>query len=119
MRGELTINVRRTELLEALKENRDLHGAAFEKAKAGYVRVERRHLLEALDRLDRGEMINRILGNVPPENHTSDYDDAIDMMMWSTDDIVELTQQQFKQYVKDDWGWKNQWVTSNSMYLEA
>lgn len=119
MRGELTIQVSKAELMRALKENRDKHGAAFEKAKAGYIKLTRRELEAGLEKLDRGEMIHRILTNMPPEDHTSDYDDAIDMMTWSTDNVIELTQQQFKQYVKDDWGWKDTWVTSNTQYLDA
>jgi hypothetical protein len=41
------------------------------------------------------------------------------MMEWSEDQTVELTQQQFKQYVTDDWGWKDSWVASNTAYMKA
>jgi hypothetical protein len=40
------------------------------------------------------------------------------MMEWSQDDTVALTQSQFKQYVQDDWGWKDQWLTSNTAYMQ-
>jgi hypothetical protein len=119
MRGEFSIQVNKEKLLAALEENRDKHADAYQKARLGYIKLTRNELEAALDKLDRGEMLHRILSNVPPDNHTGDYDDAIDMMKWSTDTTIELTQAQFKQYVKDDWGWKDQWTTSNTAYLEA
>jgi hypothetical protein len=70
-------------------------------------------------RLADGELLEHRFINSPPEDHTTDYDDAIDMMEWSTDGTIELTQSQFVQYVKDDWGWKDNWVASTAAYIEA
>lgn len=117
MRGELTITVNKDELLAALKENRETHGAAYEKAKAGYIKVTMAEMKEQLQRLVDGRVLGRIFFNAPPEDHTGDYNDAIAMMTWSMDDTIELTQGQFKQYVNDDWGWKESWVTSNTAYM--
>jgi len=119
MRGELVITVSKDELLTALKENRATHGAAYEKAKAGYIKVTTKQIQEYLTRLTNGNLLERAFIPTPPEDHTGDYDDAIDMMTWSQDDKIELTQSQFRQYVKDDWGWKDQWMVSNTQYLEA
>ena len=91
----------------ALAQNRESHGAAYEKAKAGYIKVTTKQIEAYLTRLANGELLERAFIPTPPEDHTDDYyDDAIDMMTWSTDDKIELTQGQFRQYVKDDWGWK-------------
>jgi hypothetical protein len=120
IRGELTIQVNKSELLVALKRNREKHGAAFEKAKAGYIKVTTQQVREYLTRLANGELLERAFLPAPPEDHTGDYDDAIDMMTFpSPDTTIELAQGQFKQYVKDDWGWKDTWVASNTAYLEA
>lgn len=115
----LTINVDKTRLMLALETNRAKHGTAYEKAKAGYVKVTTEQVRGYLQRLANGELLERAYLPAPPEDHTSDYNDAIEMMAWSTDDQIELTQAQFKQYVMDDWGWKEQWVTSNTAYLQA
>lgn len=120
MRGnDLTITVDKTALLEALRENRAKHGKAFEKAKAGYIKVTMKQLEEYINQLANGDTGIARFVNAPPEDHTGDYDDAIDMMEWSTDDTIELSQSQFVQYVKDDWGWKQSWTVSNSEYLQA
>jgi len=118
-RGELTIRVDKVELLKALIENRETHGAAYEKAKAGYIRVTTEQVKTYLTRLANGELLERAFLPAPPEDHTSDYDDVIAMMTWSTDDTIELGQQQFKQYFNDDWGWKENWMVSNTAYLQA
>ena len=117
--NQITIYVEKARLLSALKENREKHGAAYEKAKAGYLKLAQRRLNEWLERLMNGELLDRAFLEAPPDDHTGDYDDVIQMMEWSQNDSIELTQGQFKQYVMDDWGWKDQWVTSNTAYLEA
>lgn len=120
MRGELTIQVNKDDLLVALTDNRERHGAAFRKAKAGYIKVTIEQLKQHVIQLAGGELLEKhAFIPAPPEDHTGDYDDAIDMMTWSTDTKIELTQGQFKQYVKDDWGWKDSWTASNTAYLEA
>jgi hypothetical protein len=115
----LTINVDKTRLLATLKRNRETHGIAYEQAKKGYIRVTTEQLKEYVELLANGELLVQRFINAPPEDHTGDYDDAIAMMEWAQDDDVELTQGQFRQYVQDDWGWKDSWVTSNTAYIEA
>jgi hypothetical protein len=54
-----------------------------------------------------------------PEDHTDDYERAIKMLDLDVREDIELTEQEFAQYVLDDWGWKDQWTTTNSAYLAA
>jgi hypothetical protein len=120
MRGDgITITVDKAQLLDTLKENRDKHGAAYEKAKAGYIKTTMKQLEDYVRRLADGELLEHRFINSPPDDHTGDYDDVIAMMEWSTDDTIELDQYQFSQYVKDDWGWKEQWLTSTAGYTNA
>lgn len=118
-REGITINVDKARLLEALEKNRVQHEATYEKAKAGYIKVTTDQVKAFLTRLADGELLERTYLPTPPEDHTGDYDDAIAMMQWSQSDTIELTQSQFKQYVQDDWGWKDSWMVSNTAYLQA
>lgn len=118
-REGLTTLVDKERLLDALRTNREGHAAEYEKAVKGYLRVTRERLEGLLSQLIRGELLERVWLEAPPEDHTSDYDDAIEMMEWTQDNQIDLTQSQFKQYVKDDWGWKDSWMTSNTAYLNA
>lgn len=117
--GSITIRVDKKQLLEALEKNKAAHGAAYEKAKAGYLKVTRQSLEDMLQRIVGGELLPRLWLDTPPDDHTGDYDDVIAMMQWSLDNTIELTQAQFKQYIQDDWGWKDAWTTSNATYLQA
>jgi hypothetical protein len=119
MNTQLTVNVDKDRLLATLKANRENHGAAYERAKAGYITVTTKQVESYLTRLANGELLERAFIPPPPEDHTSEYDSAIQMMEWSSDTTIELTQAQFAQYVQDDWGWRQQWLASNSTYLEA
>ena len=119
MRDGLNIKVDKDRLMLALEQNRSSHTAQYQKARAGYITVTTEQVRGYLNRLLDGELLERAFLPSPPEDHTPDYDDAIEMMAWAQDEFIELTQGQFKQYVMDDWGWKDQWMTSNTAYLDA
>lgn len=115
----ITILVTKDELLTVLRENREKHRGLFEKAWDGYCTLTRAELEEKLARIKKGKSIDCFFRNQPPDDHTDDYDDVIDMLTMATDEKIELTQPQFKQYVKDDWGWSQTWTSSNTAYIAA
>jgi adenine-specific DNA methylase len=117
--GDITITVNKDELLTKLKENRETHHELYEKAWEGYCKLARQTLEEMLDTIKQKKPIGQYFKHTPPEDHTADYDDVIDMLSWSLGSEVELTQTQFIQYVKDDFGWKETWTTSNTGYIQA
>ena len=52
-----------------------------------------------------------------PDDHTSDYDRAIGMLEMEVNDIVTIDQEDYSNYVDDNWAWKNQWSLSNTNYM--
>jgi hypothetical protein len=113
------IKVNKDQLVAALQENRSKHHAIFEEALEGYKIEAIRQLSRHLDRIRKGQP-KRVYISIPqPEDHTSDYDTAIQMMAWSVDDVIELDEQSFKSYVLDDWTWKRQFLASNSFYSKT
>lgn len=114
----MTINVNKVDLLNKLRENREKHAADYALAFEGYVQAMREELQGLLVKLDAGEKIPRYLVNREPEDHTDDYDLAIEMFEMATDTEIELDSRQFSKYVKDDWGWKLEWSASNTGYIE-
>jgi len=110
------ILVTKTHLLEKLKENRAAHRGIFEEAVEGY-RSEAVKQLEAhIERIKSGKMPTVFVRLEAPEDHTDEYDVVIGMLEMDLDDRVELTQADYRAYVMDDWNWKNQFLTSNSLY---
>jgi hypothetical protein len=53
---------------------------------------------------------------VEPVDQTREYNKVIRMLEMSTEDVIELQEHEFSQYVLDDWGWKGQFLASNSAY---
>lgn len=47
------------------------------------------------------------LNILAPEDHTDEYDKAIGMLEMSVDDTVLITHDEYRQYVLDEWFWKD------------
>lgn len=111
-----TVRVDRDELLAKIKGNRDRHRSEFEQAFEGFRRKMRERLEEHLDMLAKGETPPITLNLVIPKDHTDDYDQVIEMLIMSVEESVELQHHEFAQYVRDDWGWKNEHITTSAFY---
>lgn len=117
-----TVNVKKDRLLGALHANRETHQKDFEIAwdafrEKAIANFDQR--LKALKQAKRGEKLELYVNLVVPEDHTEDYDRAIEMLDWETGDEVELQQSEFQQLVQDNWGWKQNFTASNIMYTGA
>jgi hypothetical protein len=128
-----TIRVEKDKLLETLRTNKEVHAAEYNEASEGY----RDKLLEEYQIfLTRVSNIIKQIGdttidlknvqlrfNSPilnvPENHTSDYTTAIEMLEWSIDEYVDLTQNEFEEFVQDRWDWKENFTAANMAYMKA
>lgn len=105
------------ELLTALKANREAHRAEFEKAMSGY-EVEATEQLQAMiEKVKAGKRPNVYITLAMPQDHTKDYDRVIRMLEMSVEDTLVLSEHEFAMYVQDDWQWKGQFTTTNSVYL--
>jgi hypothetical protein len=121
------VKVRRGELLEVLRKNRERHIRDYKAACAGY----REQALKRIDEifhdlrakitgLKDGQTIAVVglqFGLNVPQSHEKAYDQIIRMMEMSVDDEITLTCSQFACFVMDDWDWKEQWSASNATYL--
>lgn len=110
------ITVKKDELLATLKANRDAHRKIFEEALEGYRTEAIRLLEEHIDRIKSGKP-KRVYVTIPyPEDHTEDYDNAIAMLEMDIGDTIQLDEESFLHYVRDQWQWKRQFLTSNAFY---
>lgn len=89
---------------------------SFEQAIEGYRAAVVKELDQMLEDAKAGRLIKRAIGLVEPQDHTGDYDRIITMLEMSVNDTIELTQQEFAQYVMDQWGWMQEFKTSASFY---
>lgn len=56
------------------------------------------------------------LGMPVPRSYESEYDVAIEMVLWDTRDVIELTYSEFVCFVQDKWDWKAGFEEISSMY---
>ena len=106
------ITVNKTELLAKLEQNRSDHRGIFEEALAGFAREAERELNERLNQLREGLRRDLVIRKPVPTDHTNDYDRAISMIQMSLGDTVTLSENDFAQYVMDDWGWQGQFLSN-------
>lgn len=111
------VTVNRRELLTKLEQNRKVHRAVFLAAQKGYRKAVVKELDTMLKDARAGKPIRRSITLPIPQDHTEDYDAAIEMLKMSIDDTISIDAAHFAMYVRDQWGWKAMVVASNSHYL--
>lgn len=118
--NEFKIVVPREQLLAVVRQNRDSHRAAFEKALGEYREACILELETWLTRARAGKRIRAYTGLVMPEDHTRDYDRVIAMLEMSVSETLELDEERFATYARDEWAWTGQFgkmSTSNKTYV--
>lgn len=111
-----TVKVAKAEFIDKVTANKEKHRGNFELAQAGYREFLIAELDRRLDDAKRGLKIDHYIRLIEPEDHTDDYDTVLQMAAMSMDDILELTQQEFAQYVLDKWQWKQAWMENAQTY---
>lgn len=114
--AESRVTVKKTELLEKIRNNREGHRAEFFKAQEGF----KKYLIAELERrlvdAREGRKVQAHMSLIEPEDHTKDYDRVIHMLEMSTADEIVITEKQFSQYVMDEWGWMSAFKNSTANY---
>jgi hypothetical protein len=116
-KGQETVTVKKSELLDVLKKNRAEHRDTFERALKGFHAAVVKKLDEALADARAGRKYSHMFALTKPEDQTKDYDRVIKMVEMSVSDTVTLTKEHFACYVMDDWRWKDAFRGSTAMYL--
>jgi hypothetical protein len=114
-----SVAVEKSKLLETLLANRDKHVADLEEAMSGWRLKAIGALRRRADKLADGEDVDLEFKLPKPENHVEDYDRAIANLEWSIHDTVELSQQDFDQFVRDRWSWSQRFSTLSATYNNA
>lgn len=111
--------VRKDQLLQILRENREKHRTVFEAALNGYRKAALEKLEATLAELAdaRPPDVRVVLDR--PVDHTRDYDRVILMLKMDTGTDFTLDEQMFAWFVMDDWEWKRRWLRMSSSYAAA
>ena len=116
-----SVKVYKAELLKILQQNRVDHKAIFLKAQDKFREVAIAELDRQLKaaREQQPFVLERITRLVQPQDYSVQYDRAIKMLEMSVEDTVEITAQEFQNFVQDIWDWSRTWAYSNSRYTDS
>lgn len=113
------ITVSKDDLLETLIENKRKHRETYAEACEAYSEQMAKYLDRLADLFADGEMPTVDLHRYPrPQQFLDEYDEAIQMLEWHSEDEITLTNPEFKQFVMDEWGWKGQFAATSLAYTE-
>jgi hypothetical protein len=123
MNGQ-TVNVKRVDLLTALKANLELHQREYEEAVIEYRQKLYKDLTKAAELVGlEGKLAPseyelkqiKVNFNFPP-NYTQMYIEVIEMLEMSVDETINLDAQHFKMYIKNQWGWSAGFTALKASY---
>lgn len=113
------VKISKNKLLKKLKANRENHRKIFEEALEGWKERVLAHLkIAVLDAQAGRKFVTHI--NLPqPIDHTGEYDAIIDQIDWNEEDVIYLDLHLFNQFIRDDWGWKADFLSNATMYAKS
>lgn len=112
-----TVKVSKDELLSTLEGNREQHVIDYKEALVEYRKAAVAELTDMLKNAkSKSGKIKRSIVAPEPQSFESSYATAIRMLQMSVDDEIELTQQEFSQYVEDKWTWQGVFASSTMSY---
>lgn len=116
------VTVTKQALLNQLHANREQHAKDYSAAVIAYNQQVIDHLQINLKRAESGNKDKITPFELEwalekPRHYLEDYDRVISMLTMSVDSTVTLTQQEFNQYVRDNWQWQLSFTNSTKSYL--
>ena len=104
-------------MIRLLEENMAEHKGLYERALEGWRKESIESCKAYVDALARKDTGVHLHLERKPEDHTDDFERVIGLLEMSQDDNVELDEDQYQNYVMNDWHWSRNWVASNSKYI--
>ncbi len=118
--GLSNIKVSKSKLLEQVDINREKHLVDFEEADKAYKLAVVEFLQKALKSAKNGdfESLRADYQHFPskPTNHVEDYDTLIKKLEMSLDEEFTLSDDEFRQFVLDNWSWKRHFEAVSMAY---
>lgn len=103
-------------VIEIVAENLAAHEDLFHEAMEGYETRSIELLMQHIERIKKGKRERIVVALPVPENHSDDYERVLSMLRMDTRDEVQLDGRSFDQYVRDNWTWKQEFLTTTASY---
>jgi hypothetical protein len=115
--GMSIVTVNKEQLLEILRKNRDAHTQEYSEIRKAFEEAFVKAAAKLLKSAKAGDYTKSSISLSCPNSHEKDYSRIIRMLEMSVATEVQVSEDQFQQYVEDDWDWKHSFELSKSTYL--
>lgn len=112
----MTTEVDKVKLLETLEKNLETHSKIVQEAKDGYLKKASEVLAEKIEQIKEGKIVALAFSLKPPVDYSEVYENSIEMLKWHKGETVTLEADEFRQLVRDEWDWTDNFLLSNSNY---
>ena len=116
--GSRTIKVNKKQLIDKIRENKKNHVEEYAKAVVAYKEEALRQLADLTQKVNEGALKIALNLTTPVDNSTN-YDKIIEMFEWEVEEVVELEQSEFIEYVQDETEFAMAAKFSNTMYFKG
>jgi len=116
--GSRTIKVNKQQLIDKIKENKKNHVEEYAKAVVAYKEEALKQLAKLTEKVNNGEL-GIMLELTTPIDNSVNYDKIIEMFEWEVEEVVELEQSEFLEYVQDETEFARQAKFSNTFYASS
>lgn len=113
--GSRTIKVNKQQLIDKIKENKKNHVEEYAKAIIAYKEEALKQLANLTEKVNEGALDIK-LNLITPIDNSTNYDKIVEMFEWEVDDVVELEQNEFLEYVQDETEFARSAKFSNLFY---
>jgi len=115
-RIKVEVTVKKADLIERLKKNREKHQREFQEA----ITLWQQDLAKAIKNIDVATQTNfpkelEELDEHCPESYLEAYDDIIEMFSMAVKEEILLDSEAFRNFCRDEWDWKSD-VADNKYY---
>lgn len=110
-----TVKVNKELLLLKLRENREIHIKEYKELFEAYQSEAIKGLQKLLKNAKNGNIVTH-LQITQPVDYTETYDEIIGMLEMSVDDTFEITQEEYKSYVLNQWNWTRNFNVFKTAY---
>ena len=110
-----TINVKKVDLIARIKENKENHIVEYNKAVIAYKEEALKQLADLTKQVGEGKLGVK-LELVTPVNNAENYDKIVEMFEWEVEEVVQLKQDEFNEYVQDETDFAVSAKFSNTFY---
>lgn len=117
LRGLSSVRVSKEFLLGKLEINREDHIAIYKEALQAWHLQILNTLKKELKKVENNKEYQPNCYVAKPVSHEKSYNRIIALLSASLDEEFVLLNSEFSQYVQDEWGWKEQFMTTVSRCL--